>query len=107
MIRWYRKLFVSGKIDDIDAVRTKIEEGKDPGVFVISISSNDIEQLDIMHSRELKKKAVRSRCGMIVGVCKERTECFELVAGLAQLAIEKTGKCDIRGYLCSTENGDA
>lgn len=104
MIRWSKRLVCSDSVEDPAAVIRMIDSGIfDAGVFLITLSANENEQLDIIRAGELKKKFVNDRCGLIVGMAVTKTESYELVARMANDVLAATGNCDIRKYFETEE----
>ena len=105
MLKWYENIYCAGDVDPW-AVMQKINSGSyNAGVYLVTISANEKEQLDILRSSELSKKEIEKRCGMIIGIGKTRQNTYEIVAELAEDVLAKTGTCDIRGYFENMDTG--
>ena len=104
MLRWSERVVCSDSVENPAAVRKLIDSGCfDAGVFLITLSSNENEQLDIIRAAELKKHFVYERCGLIVGMCTTRSESIKIVAGMANAVLAETGSCNIRKYFETEE----
>lgn len=105
MLKWYDNLYCAGDVDPWVTME-KINSGRyDAGVYLVTISANEKEQLDIIRSSELKKKEIERRCGMVIGIAKTRQNTYELVAELAEDVLAKTGSCNIRAYFENNNTG--
>jgi hypothetical protein len=75
-----------------------------PGLYVITFSSNEIDQLSIMDTKYLLKKRVRERLPEVVALAMGRQDAFELVRKMAEDAFRSTGGCDLKEHLLSMQN---
>lgn len=101
MLNWYKKLYVgdNAKKKKKQLIR-KISMGAGVlDVYLITFATNPQNQLDIFSANELKQKARRRNCPMIVGLCLGRWEAMEMVEMLVQKTYEQTGTANVREWL--------
>jgi len=68
-------------------------------LFVIVVSGNDGDQLEIMDSRYLKQGYFRRFPPVIAGFAFGYDEAVDVIVSLAEEVYRKTGSCDIKGYI--------
>lgn len=68
-------------------------------VYLLTLASNSENQLDIFSANELKQKARRKNCPMIIGLCKGYGEALQMVEMLVQKTYEQTGTAKVREWL--------
>lgn len=101
MLKWYKNLYVgdNAKKKKKQLIR-KINIGAGVvDVYLITFSTNPDNQLDIFSANELKQRARRRSCPMIVGLCKGYWEAIETVEMLVQKTYEQTGTANVRQWL--------
>ncbi len=84
----------------LDKIKKKLE--KKPlfsGVFLIAVSRNASDQLDIFDARQLVQRYYQSHPLYIVGIAKSHDEAVELVERLVRECLEKRGDCALKEYL--------
>ena len=101
MLNWYDQLYVGDNVKKkFEKVKKKLDQGKIvPGIFLITLASNDVDQLDIINSFYLLQETVYRRCPMIVGIAKGQEEATELVIEMTNEAFLKNGNGNIKDYL--------
>ena len=107
MLNWYKNLYVG------DTARKKqkkwmrrIENKKAvPGVWLLTLPSNQQNNLDVIPADLLLQPAVRRNCPMIVGLAVSREEAFELVEAIALETYRETGEVKIREWLLNRIEG--
>lgn len=68
-------------------------------VYLITLAVNPENQLEIFSANELKQKARRRNCPLIIGLCKGYEEALELTMKLVQQTYEETGTARVREWL--------
>ena len=101
MLNWYKKLYVgdNAKRKKKQLIR-KINRGA--GVldtYLITLASNPENQLDIFSANELKQKARRKSCPIIIGLSCGYMEALEMTKRLVEDAYAQTGTAQVRQWL--------
>ena len=76
-----------------------------PGVWLLTLPSNQQNNLDVIPADLLLQPAVRRNCPMIVGLAVSREEAFELVEAIALETYRETGEVKIREWLLNRIEG--
>lgn len=101
MLNWYKRLYVgdNAKKKKRQLIR-KINLGAGVfDVYLITLASNPRDQLDIFSANELKQKARRRTCPMIVGLCCGYEEAVDMVQRLVEETYGQTGTAHVRKWL--------
>lgn len=101
MLDWYEHLYIGmGVRKKADKYIKKLDKGKlVPGIYLITLAANPLDQLDIISSYYLLQNAVYRRCPMVVGLAKNYEEACELLVCMVNEAIHHTGNANIKEYL--------
>lgn len=100
VIRWARNLYIGNGIDDIKAIRSKVNKGSFlPGIFLITLSEHPDHVLEIIPSYVLMQKWGRKLCPKIIGIAKGKKEAMNLVTEIVKEVYENTGTVEIKEYL--------
>lgn len=102
-MKWYPYLYIgerAAKKKNKILRRLKTGAGQ-MDVWVITEAANGVDQFDILSSAWLKRRAVRKKLPVIIGVAKGYDEALELIVQMAEETYRKTGSGDIRSYLKS------
>ncbi|MBR2189382.1 MAG: hypothetical protein IJ860_08275 [Eubacterium sp.] len=102
-MKWYGNLYTgsyaAGRLDEIRE-DIELEEFDFPGLYLITLASNHIDQLDIFAaSRLIGRKAAARRMQMLVGVALGKEEAMDVLQTIARDTVSETGGCDMRSYL--------
>lgn len=100
-VMWYKRLYVGeGMRGSERRVRRQLEKGlvKKP-YYLITLASNGVDCLDIVHSFFLKQRVLRERLPMVVGVAETKQEALDIVRIIAVDCFVATGGADIRAFL--------
>ena len=100
MAIWYEKLY-TGKNAGLmysEIYKSVEEEQYIPGVYLITLSSNAAEQLDIYDSVQLYLPAVKKRLMPIIGVAAGKEEAMSLFKSIADDVWKNTRSLHIRKY---------
>lgn len=101
MLKWYEYLYVGENAKKrINYYIRRIGNGKPvDDIFLVTIASNDANQLDIIKSHYLLQPVVMRMCPMIVGIAKGNDEAKALVVKMVEETLRETGGADVRNYL--------
>ena len=87
-------------LEEEERILRALRDGKPLfGLYLITLSTNPVEQLDILPSYFLVQPAVRRTLPPVVGVAKGREEAFSLIETIAAEAFRETGTVSLRTYL--------
>ncbi len=101
-IIYHKALFLGENITDAEAEQLKVDLVNSPlkaNVYVISISANEQDQLDIYHSKYLLQKYYKERPPYIVGIARKQSEACSLVEQMMQECVTVRGNANVRAYL--------
>lgn len=101
MLKWYDNLYIGdGSKKKVAHYISRINHRKPVrDIYLITIASNEANQLDIIKSSYLLQPIVMKMCPMIVGIAKGYDEACELVVMMIEETLNKTGNADVRKYL--------
>ena len=87
-------------------VKEGLEKGKPvPGVWLVTIASNEENNLDLIPSELLLQKALRVQCPMIVGIGFTRLEALLVLVQIVQEVYRETKDMNIRAWLLERADG--
>ena len=97
MVNWYKNLYVGDTAKKKQKKWMRRIENKKavPGVWLLTLPSNQQNNLDVIPADLLLQPAVRRNCPMIVGLAVSREEAFELVEAIALETYRETGLRDV------------
>ena len=101
-IMYHPKLYLGGSIrkEKLDRIKKKLERRPGfSGVFLISISRNASDQLDIYEARQLCQPYYQKHPPYVVGIAKNREEAFALVEEITAGCLQARGDCALKEYL--------
>lgn len=101
MLKWYKQQYIgdNAKKKKKEWIQ-KINMGAGVvDVYLITLAVNPENQLEIFSANELKQKARRRNCPLIIGLCKGYEEALEMTVRLVQQAYEETGTARVREWL--------
>lgn len=101
MLSWYNHLYVGDNVKrKVDKYKKNLDKGNfTPGVYLITLAANGVDQLDIISSYYLLQNAVYRRCPMVVGIARGYEEACELLIRMTEESICHTGKANVKEYL--------
>ncbi|MCI5699584.1 MAG: hypothetical protein MR308_04200 [Lachnospiraceae bacterium] len=101
MLTWYNRLYIgnNAKKRADRAIRRLNDQKMVRGIYLITLASNEKNQLDILSAYNLIQPVVYRRCPMVIGIAWGYDEAVELVIHITNESLEKTGKADLRKYL--------
>lgn len=86
--------------DKLDKIIKKLE--RKPlfsGVFLITVSRNASDQLDIFEAKQLVQSYYKKNPPYVVGIAGSHDEAVELVERLVQECLKARGDCALKEYL--------
>ena len=101
-VRYHSKLYLGDGITEKKLDRIKKKLGKKPllsGVFLIAVSVNPSDQLDIFDARQLIQSYYEKNPPYVIGITKSREEAMELVEQIVQECLRERGDCALKEYL--------
>lgn len=102
MISYSNKIYVGDSIKEkkIPSLKFKIKQGRGfLKLYLIVLSNNNSDQLDIIHNSMLKQRLYRKLDLRIVGFANSYEEATKIVLRILDETMEATGTCDIKKYL--------
>ncbi|MDE6926347.1 MAG: hypothetical protein K2P59_14000, partial [Acetatifactor sp.] len=84
----------------LDKIKKKLE--KRPllsGVFLIAVSANPSDQLDIFESGQLVQSYYEKNPPYVIGIAGSRGEAVALVEQIVQECLRERGDCALKEYL--------
>lgn len=99
---YYSHLYLgeSMNADKLDKIKKKLE--KKPlisGVFLITLSKNPKDQLEIYDARQLVQTYYKKNPPYIVGIAADYEEAITLVEHIVRECVETRGDCSLKEYL--------
>ena len=101
MLKWYKKLYIGDNAKKkARATVRKLNQGRLVlSYYVITLASNEKNLLDFFPASQMKQKAFRSCCPMIVGLADGYEEALQLVQKIIEETYESQEDTDVRTYL--------
>lgn len=100
MLKWLDNYYIGKEIKKPEKIRGKIDSGKPAaGVYLITLSENPGNILEILPAVTLVQKAAYAVCPMIVGMTKGKDNAIELVKDILEEVYGKTGAFQVEEYL--------
>lgn len=100
MLKWLKDYFVGESIQDPDHIREKLDQGKlVPGIFLITLSHNPHNILEILPAVMLFQKSLYRICPEIVGMARGEDEALELIRSIVETVYKDTGDVLVEEYL--------
>lgn len=105
MLKWYKYLYLGETVRGKEKkVMRRLEKGKPvPGIWLVTLASNEKNNLDLLPADFLVQKALRNLCPMIVGIGFTRVEAMMILLRITAEVYEDTGKMNIRLWLTEKE----
>lgn len=105
-LNYHPDLYLGESIDrkKLDKIKKKLEDKPLlSGVFLIAISRNPSDQLEIYDARQLVQKYYETNPPYVVGIAADHDEAMKMVEQIARECMEKRGDCALKEYLlCQT-----
>ncbi len=101
-IKYFKELYRSEDIRYSDLLRIKHCLEKQPqkaNVFLITIATNEQEQLDILHSKYLIQPYYKEKSLYIIGLAKKKKDAMAIVEQMMQECVNTRGDANLKAYL--------
>lgn len=102
MIRFSDNLYVSDSIKEhkLPLYKLGIRQGRGKlKLYLLVLSNNEHDQLDIIHNSILKQRAYRKLDINIVGLANSYDEALSIVDRILNECMENDGSCNMKEYL--------
>lgn len=98
---WYGRLYIGDGLEEKkEHMIYKIEHAAGtPGIYLITLASNDRNLLDIISADQLLWPVMHRRCPLIVGMVRSYDQAVELASSLILESYEKTGSLHVEAFL--------
>lgn len=84
----------------LDKIKRKlIDKPLLAGVYILVLSHNPVDQLEILDSKLLIQRFYERHELYVVGIAKDREEALNLVEQIAQECLDSRGDCKLKEYL--------
>ena len=109
MLKWYSNLYISdGAKNKASKIIRKINKNKGQlGAHIITLATNQADQLEILSANILLQKAARNMCPMIVGIANSYEEAVALVVTITEEVYKETQTTNIRAFIENKEMAQA
>jgi len=101
-IGFLENIYIAQGMEKVDLEKLKKELDEKPlfaNVFVITISSNEQEQLDIYHSKYLMQRYYKKNPPFVVGIAKNKGDAYTLVEKIVQECMTLRGDVNLKAFL--------
>lgn len=96
----YPRLYVGKDLHDPDKVIHKLKKhAKLLNAYVITLSRNPVDQLDIYKAGFLSQKYFRQNPPYVIGLAAGYDEAVDLVRQIAEESFAARGDCELKEYL--------
>ena len=86
--------------EKLEKIKKKLEtKPMVSGVFVITLSKNASDQLEIYEAKQLAQKYYRAYPPYVVGITKTKDEAVTIVCRIVQECLDARGDCALKEYL--------
>lgn len=99
---YHSKLYLSDGITEkkLDKIKKKLEKKTLlSGVFLIAVSANQTDQLDIFEARQLVQSYYLKNPPYVIGIAESRQEAVSLIEQIVQECLQERGDCALKEYL--------
>lgn len=107
MVTYSDKLYLGDGVNEkkLNRIKRNIRQGRGRfDIYIISLSNNEDNQLDIFHNAMFKQKLYRKFDIRIVGLASSYDEAVLVVQSILEDTMEVTGKPDMKSYLLNNFN---
>ncbi len=105
-LTYHRNLYLGESINGqkLDKLKRKLENKPLlSGVFLITVSRNPFDQLEIFDARQLVQKYYENNPPFVVGIAGSYEEALKMLEALVQECLRERGDCALKEYLsCGT-----
>ena len=108
MLKWASEIFLSEGIESRCAKTIRmLNADKAPYMtWLITRSTNEGDQLEIMNAIYLKQSVVRQKLPEIVGLAVNRREAVRMICSLTEACLKATGDVDLNAFIDSNPSVD-
>ncbi|MBQ6470220.1 MAG: hypothetical protein IJJ50_09250 [Lachnospiraceae bacterium] len=101
MLHWSSELYIGEEISGKAAeIRRNLDEGKPAeNAWLITLSTNRQNQLDIVHTVFLRQSWIRKSLPLIVGVAASKKEAMRMIEMILMDSLKTHCGTDMRAYL--------
>ncbi|MCM1025951.1 MAG: hypothetical protein NC432_05920 [Roseburia sp.] len=105
-LTYHQALYLGKSIrqEKLEKIKEKLEKKPlSAKVFLIAISRNPIDQLEIYQAKQLAQRYYEKYPPYVVGIAGDYNEAVEMVEKLVQECLKERGDCALKEYLlCGT-----
>ena len=99
-MEWYPRLYVGKTVNNPNKLIHKLKKHtKKADAYVITLSKNPYDQLEIMESGYLAQKYYKENPPYIIGIANHYDEAVDIVKQIAEEAFVAQGNCCLKEYL--------
>lgn len=101
-IRFLENIYLGEGIEQRDLAKLKQDLNEKPlfaNVFVIALSANEHDQLDIYHSKYLMQRFYQNHPPLIAGIARKQGDAVALVEKILQECVTRRGDVNLKAYL--------
>lgn len=101
-IVFLENMYIAPGMEKVDLEKLKQEIKERPlfaNVFIITIASNEQEQLDIYHSKYLLQRFYKKNPPLVVGVARKKGDAYALVEKIVQECVTLRGDVNLKAFL--------
>ena len=99
MLKWREDYYVGEGIKDAKKTKKRIDTGRIAvGVYLITLSENPGNLLEIIPSYMLIQKSYYIRCPEIIGIAKGKDEAIDLAVDIVKNIYGETGAFQVKDY---------
>ena len=102
MVTYSDKLYLSESINEkkLNKIKRNIKQGRGRfDIYIISLSNNEHDQLDIFHNAMFKQKIYRKFDIRIVGLATSYDEALVVIQRILDDTMQETNTVDMKGFL--------
>lgn len=102
MVTYSDKLYLSESINEkkLNKIKRNIKQGRGRfDIYIISLSNNAHDQLDIFHNAMFKQKIYRKFDIRIVGLATSYDEALVVIQRILDDTMQETNTVDMKGFL--------
>lgn len=101
-VYYHSKLYLGEGITEekLDKIKKKLENKPLlSSVFLIAVSANHSDQLDIFDARQLVQSYYKKNPPYVIGITKSREEAISIVEKIVKECLRERGDCALKEYL--------
>ncbi|MDD5803910.1 hypothetical protein ACTQWG_05265 [Blautia sp. HCP3S3_H10_1] len=99
MLKWRENYYVGDGIKDAPKAQKRIDAGKMAlGVYLVTLSENPGNLLEIVPSYMLIQKSYYARCPEIIGMAKGKDEAIDMAVDIVKNIYGETGAFQVKEY---------